>query len=177
MKIILILMLVWLVPHYLKAQSGNKYFINGQETIPQSLNFLDPGDIDSIKLVTGDKTKAPLSDTVVLVTMKAGAITIRYDSLLEYFSINNAARKLPLRTTVHYYTNGIPNADLMLFSLNMVTEIDVNRNNKTNQLSVFIRQRYLYWNRSSSIENLLYSLTKKFNYADLDSMSKTIRKP
>ena|ERR1700761_4617476 len=177
MKVTLILMLVWLVPGYLKAQSGNKYFINGQETIPQSLSFLDPGDIDSIRLVTDNNAKTTLSDTTVLVTMKAGAKIIRYDSLLKYFSINNEARKLPLRTTVHYYTNGIPNADMMLFSLNMVNEIDVTRNNRTNELSVFIRQRYLYWDRSSSIENSIQSLTKKFNYADANSMSKTIQKP
>ena len=56
MKVTLILMLVWLVPGYLKAQSGDKYFINGQDlkATGQSEEHLVLKLPDGFKLKVGD---------------------------------------------------------------------------------------------------------------------------
>jgi hypothetical protein len=79
----------------LDAQESAVYFLNERETAPQSFYFLNPTDIDSIKVhispVSGDSS-------IVAYTGKEHKI-LTYDEVLEYFFAEQSARSLPVKTT------------------------------------------------------------------------------
>ena len=159
---------------HVKAQSGNKYFINEKEVIPQSLDFLDISDIDTIHIYEGKDAVPYLGvtttahDSAVVVTMKKGAEILSLPQLLDSFDIEKDAIRLKVVTTYHCYKNGLPTPNLFFVSQKTVSSIGINSydiGDVPHHGKFLTIDRFLisYRNKNSIIENTIYSLMKQYN--------------
>ncbi|RZL34847.1 MAG: hypothetical protein EOP00_30860 [Pedobacter sp.] len=134
MKKLLIILLLISSINQLSAQDI-RYFINHQETIPNSLDFLDPEQIDSIKLFTPEnikpylKTNLKQTDKAIVVFMKKGAAVLTLTQLLKEFSINqNAINFSILATSTATYIEEYPITKQILVSKEVIDGLSVIRN-------------------------------------------------
>lgn len=158
---------------HVKAQSGNKYFINEKEVIPQSLDFLDISDIDTIHIYERKDAvpylgaTATAHDSAVVVTMKKGAEILSLPQLLDSFDIEKDAISLKVITTLHSYKNGLSDPSLFFASKDMVLGISVESSDiqdaPHHDKAVFIALRYVPYMNTNALWKTIHAMTKQYN--------------
>lgn len=158
---------------HVKAQSRNKYFINEKEVIPQSLDFLDISDIDTIHIYDGKDAvpylgaTATAHDSAVVVTMKKGAKILSLPQLLDSFDIEKDAISLKVITTLHSYKNGLPDPSLFFASKDMVLGISVESSDiqdaPHHDKALFIALRYVPYMNTNALWKTIHAMTKQYN--------------
>lgn len=139
----------------LKAQETTTYYLNGLEIAPQSFYFLNPKDIDSIKVHVN---QASGDSSIVAYTGKEHKI-LTYDEVLDYFFVEQSASSLPVNTT---YYSGVENPEKLVFSIDMIISVQIITDNFEEKL-VFLMPAWLSWHPSSEVEGMMVKIYRKFN--------------
>lgn len=157
-----------------KSAIGQQVLHHEKEVIPQSLDFLDIPDIDTIHIYEGKDAipylgaTATAHDSAVVVTMKKGAEILSLPQLLDSFDIEKDAIRLKVVTTYHCYKNGLPTPNLFFVSQKTVSSIGINSydiGDVPHHEKFLTIDRFLisYRNKNSIIRNTIYSLMKQYN--------------
>ncbi|RZK54894.1 MAG: hypothetical protein EOO87_09225 [Pedobacter sp.] len=167
MKKLFILSLLIFFINKLSAQEI-RYFVNHQETIPNSLDFLDPKQIDSIKLFTTEnakfylKTNLKPTDKAVIVFMKKDASVLTLTQLLKEFSISqNAINFSILATSTANYTDDYPITKQLLVSKEVIDGLSVVRNSINDGYFLVIARKFAHEN--SPMQEKIKSITSKMH--------------
>ncbi len=102
-----------------------RYFIDNRETVPQSFTYLQPGSIDSIKMLNKQQAvlRLGINDSAVVAVMKKGSKIWSLKEVMENYYIEPAAFDLPIRISTHH---GLPNMKDFLVSPDMIGGVGIN---------------------------------------------------
>jgi len=140
---------------HLMAQETTAYFLNGREMAPASIYFLNPTDIDSVKVYVSQLSG---DSTIIAYTGKEHKI-LTYDEMLEHFFIEQSAISLPVNTT---YYSGVEDPENLVFSIDMISSVQITTDN-LEEKGVFLTPIWYSWEPSSEAEDLMVKIKRKLN--------------
>ncbi|WP_316813688.1 hypothetical protein [Pedobacter heparinus] len=135
--------------------STTRYFLNKQEISPQSVFFLNEDDIDSI----GEYVSP---DTSIVFYIHKPKKIISYKQLLKLYQLEEEVLKFPLSINS---ARKISKPELMVFSTDMVDDINVNKTEKSKPKGTFIyiQAAFKRWERDSKRAFAMVKIKKKLN--------------
>lgn len=139
----------------LDAQDATAYYLNDREIAPQSFQFLNPENIDSIKVHVDQAT----GDSSIVAYTKEEHRILTYDEVLEYFFVKQSARGLPVKTT---YSSRVEDPEKLVFSIDRIISVGIITDN-FEEKGVFLQGVWLSLDSSSAVGSMMDKINRQFN--------------
>lgn len=154
---LLVFFLFTITGTYAQLNPKTKYYLNKSEIAPQSIQFLNVKDIDSIRYYY--HLSAKVDTTVVLYTAKTDSL-MSYDELMDYYFVEPTAKNYSVNTPNYL---GVEEPFKMVFSENAVSNVHVYRSDGSKPGIVNISSEFGYLDGEQDIKRQMMVLINKFN--------------